>query len=271
MGKEVKMKKDWIARELTIEVIVGAFMVMIFLGLGYFTIVLSKEAWFTKKYPMEVIFKDVMGLREGDNVVVRGMPVGKVKSLDLDEKGEGVVVSLTLDKKLHMKKDYKIVVVSTSILGGRYLQIYEGSEDLPELSAESVFYGKEPYDLMADAAELINAVKEGIIKGGVIDNLKSAASQIKEITERLNAGKGTLGRLLSEDDQLYRDFSAAVSSLKNIAARVEKGEGVLGQLVQNDTLYKEIQQAVEEIRAAVDDFRETAPITTFTSIFFGAF
>lgn len=265
------MKKDWIDRELTIEVIVGAFMVMIFLGLGYFTIVLSKEAWFVKKCPMEVIFKDVMGLGEGDNVVVRGMPVGKVKSLDLDEKGEGVVVSLMLDEKLHMKKDYKITVVSTSILGGRYLQIYEGSEDLPELSAESVFRGEKPYDLMADAAELVNAVKEGIIDGGVVDNLKSAASQIKEITERLSMGKGTLGRLLSEDDQLYQDFSAAVSSLKNIAGRIEKGEGMLGQLVHDETLYKEIQQAIEEIRLTVDDYRETAPIVTFTSIFFGAF
>ena len=34
------MRKDCVARELTREIIVGAFMVMILLGLGYFTIIL---------------------------------------------------------------------------------------------------------------------------------------------------------------------------------------------------------------------------------------
>ena len=44
------MKKDWIARELTIEIIVGAFIIMVLLGMGYFTIMLSKESWFGNKH-----------------------------------------------------------------------------------------------------------------------------------------------------------------------------------------------------------------------------
>ena len=37
------MRKDCVARELTMEMVVGAFMVMILLGLGYFTIILARE------------------------------------------------------------------------------------------------------------------------------------------------------------------------------------------------------------------------------------
>ena len=36
------MRKDFIAREMTMEIAVGVFMVMVFLGLGYFTIILSR-------------------------------------------------------------------------------------------------------------------------------------------------------------------------------------------------------------------------------------
>ena len=42
-------------------------------------------------------------------------------------------------------------------------------------------------------------------------------------------------------------------------------------MMQDDTMYNEVNDLVGEARAAIDDFRETAPIVTFTSIFFGAF
>jgi len=43
------------------------------------------------------------------------------------------------------------------------------------------------------------------------------------------------------------------------------------KMVKDEKLYNDIQSIVKEARATIDDFRETAPITTFSSIFFGAF
>lgn len=298
------MRKESISRELTLEIVVGSFMVMVLLGLGYFTIILSRETWFTPKHQYEVVFRDVMGLREGDNVVVCGMTVGKVKMLELLEDGVHVVASL--DAPVRMHEGYRVTIVTTSILGGRYLQIEEGPESAPRLPDGAVFRGAPPYDLMADAAELINAAKQAAVEGGIITNLQSMADQLHEIVSRVNAGEGTLGKLLSADDTLYRDLSEAVASAKTIAsrleagegtlgrlmsqddavyedlaatlaslrsitARIESGEGLLGRLVQDDALYGEIEGVVGEVRATVDDLRETTPVVTFTSIFFGAF
>ena len=39
----------------------------------------------------------------------------------------------------------------------------------------------------------------------------------------------------------------------------------------DDTLFVEAQLLLQEVRAAVDGYRETSPITSFTSIFFGVF
>jgi len=276
----------------------------VFLGIGYFTIILSRETWFSQKQHMDVVFKNVMGLREGNNVVARGMPVGKVDGLVLEE--GWVRVHLVLDDELEMRKDYEIRIVATSILGGRYLEIREGSESQPLLPMTDRFVGHEPYDLMADAAAVINKARAEFVEGGAIDNFKQVSEQItaiverveagegslgkllskdaklyddvagtvealRDLAERLNRGEGTLGQLMSKDDRIYSDLSEAVASLKEITAKVERGEGSLGKLISDDGVYSEVEGIMQEARAALDDYRETSPIVTFTSIFFGAF
>ncbi len=78
-------------------------------------------------------------------------------------------------------------------------------------------------------------------------------------------------RLLSEDDQVYQDLAATLASFRQMSASIERGEGTIGKLLSDESLYLEFQSLLREGRAAVDDMRETSPITTFTSIFFGAF
>ena len=103
------------------------------------------------------------------------------------------------------------------------------------------------------------------------NDLHEITSNLKDISDRAAKGKGSIGKLLSEDDQLYNNLLEASASIKSISASIEKGEGTVGKLVKDDKLYEEAKITLHEIRAAIDDFRESAPITTFSSIFFGAF
>ena len=66
-------------REVTIEILVGLFMFIVLIALGIFTIVLSNEKLWQETYQYEFVFSEVNGLREGDNVYLRGMTVGRVK------------------------------------------------------------------------------------------------------------------------------------------------------------------------------------------------
>ena len=298
------MKQAGYSDELKMEVVVGAFMVMVFLGLGYFTIILSRDKWFGDKYNLAVTFQHVMGLREGDNVVARGMPVGKIKSLTLGDGGVHIVASLNQELRIHEK--YRITIVSTSMLGGRQMEVDEGPASNPELQEGTPLVGETPIDLLADAAQVMSEIKKGLTTGGVISNIQNIASQLSDVSTRLNAGKGTLGKLMADDDALYNDLSGAVASLKNVAERIDKGEGTMGKLlssddklyqdlsasiaslksiagqldkgegtigklIKDDTVYEEVKKAIGEVRSTIDDYRETAPVVTFTSIFFGAF
>jgi phospholipid/cholesterol/gamma-HCH transport system substrate-binding protein len=302
------VKKDWRERELTMEIVVGAFLVMILLGLAYFTIILSKESFFKERYEVKVRFPEVKGLRVGDNVFLRGMPVGKVKNLQLDceEACRGVNVTMNLDMPVQIREGYAFRIVMTSLLGGQQLEIHEGLPDGAVLEMD-VYTGERPRDLMGHAAEIVAAAREELIEGDVFGRLRSVVEQVDEMVTRVNKGQGMIGKLLSEDDALYEnlsttvagvrkvvdgltagegiagrllagdggkvmdDLDAVMGSLRNIVEKVERGEGTLGRLVVEDAVYAEIEATIQEIRAAVDDFRETAPITTFSSIFFGAF
>ena len=76
--------------DYTVEMAVGALFFLALVVLAYFTIILSTENWFTTEYRYTVCFERVEGLMKGDHVMARGVRVGTVKDISLDE--EGVLV-----------------------------------------------------------------------------------------------------------------------------------------------------------------------------------
>jgi phospholipid/cholesterol/gamma-HCH transport system substrate-binding protein len=351
-------------RQVSIEVTVGVFMFMVLIALGLFTIILSRENIFTKQFSWDVRFPEVMGLREGDNVAVRGLQVGTVSRVWLES--DGVYLRLTTRQRLVVREDYRVEIVTASVLGGHFVQIHEGSPEAPALAEGTLLEGERPVDLMDQATETLSGIRETLLDGGALDDIRTglaelrtlavnlnqgegtigklltddavyqevlgasknlnaiaasvragegtlgklltdetaydrilaltgkldrgegslgrlltddtlirdieaSAANLKEITGRLERGEGMLGRLLAEDDTLYDDLQKTVAALRSVSEGLRNGEGTLGRLIADDALYAEAQLLIREIRAAVDDIRETAPITTFSSIFFGAF
>jgi phospholipid/cholesterol/gamma-HCH transport system substrate-binding protein len=104
-----------------------------------------------------------------------------------------------------------------------------------------------------------------------MEQLRLASADVQKIAERVEKGEGTIGKLLSSDDQVYRDLRDTVASLKTFSSDLSAQVGTLGRLIRDDGIYVKVEALVDEARATIDDFRETSPLTTFTSIFFGAF
>lgn len=255
-------------RDISMEVMVGAFMFMILLALGFFTIILSYENIFQQYHEVTVKFDHVSGLRQGDNVFLRGVMIGRVRSLTVEN--DGVEVTASLQRPVDIREGYRIDIIPSSVLGGQYLSIDEGPVDAPRLPEGTVLYGQRPVDLIDEATGAVRAVRQSLEEGEVLANLESTMAQINTITHQLSAGQGTLGRLLMEDE-VYTELAQLTANLRTVSEQLSTGQGTLGKLISEDELYEEAQLLMREIRAAIDDFRETAPITTFTSIFFGAF
>ncbi|NNJ71403.1 MAG: MCE family protein [Kiritimatiellales bacterium] len=268
--------------EITIEIMVGLFMFIVLIALGVFTIVLSRDNLFKTSYEYEFVFSEVGGLREGDNVYLRGMSIGRVRQTEL--KKNRVAIFVSLDVPITLRRGYEVEVVDASMLGGKYLKIYEGPEDAPLLGDNVTILGSKPFDIITDLGEavkglqsMITAVSEGqgtlgklLQDDALYDNMVMIGEDLKDIGTRIQDGEGTLGKLLY-DETLSEDLEATMTSIRSISEAIDHGDGTLGKLVRDAKLYDEAALMVEDVRAAVDDLREASPITSFGSVLFGAF
>jgi phospholipid/cholesterol/gamma-HCH transport system substrate-binding protein len=335
------MKRTHI-QQMSMEIAVGAFIVFMVVSLGFVTIVLGKGI-LAPRHHVSVRFDDISGLIKGDKVYLHGVDVGRVSNMKATP--EEVVLDLVLYQKLDFHEGYRISIEPTSMLGGRFVAVDAGDLGKALVPEGTVLEGAPPVDFIAEASAAVRAIRQALEKGGVLanlevtmanirqisddlaagkgtvgrllkdeslytnitevaanlktisarleagegalgkllredelyDQLKGIAGDLKGISERLAAGKGSLGRLLSEDDTLYKDLSEAAlsfkdmsASLKNIATTVEKGEGTVGKLVKDQKLYDDLIATLNEVRAMIDDIRETSPVVSFSSVFFGA-
>lgn len=169
-----------------------------------------------------------------------------------------------------------------------------------ELSAVSTNLSELTADLRDSAADL----REGrgtlgrLFQDEVLSSdVAEAASSLRDITGRISAGEGTAGRLVTDqgiadrfesiltkadegqgmfgqmlnDEELFAKLDQVAEDLSAVSAAVRSGEGTLGKLVMDDALYIQIQEALNVVTLSLEEYREAAPITTFTSVLFGAF
>ena len=247
-------------REITIEILVGLFMFTVLIALSVFTIVLSREKFFSKTYPYEIVFSEVNGLREGDNVYLRGMNIGRVRQTMLEN--NRVHVFVTLESPIELRHGYSIEVVDSSMLGGKYLKIYEGPEDGAVLGEHVTILGSQPVDMIQELSKavqglqgMINSVEQGegtlgklLGNDEIYNNLVAVSEDIRTIVSGIRGGEGTVGKLLN-DDTVYEDAAAMMASLRRVSEGLENGEGTLGRLMSEDEgLYDNLNATMASMR-----------------------
>ncbi|MED5801605.1 MlaD family protein [Gordonia sp. Z-3] len=77
-------------------------------------------------------FDDVSGLYEGNDVAVLGMPVGQVTSVQ--QQGNRVKVTFTVDKDVPVPADATAAIVNTSIVTTRHIELSPAYTEGPELA-----------------------------------------------------------------------------------------------------------------------------------------
>ena len=233
------------------EIAVGFFVLAAFVGLFIFTVVLNGSALINGggNWEINVMFDRVGGLRKHDTVLVRGMPVGQVVRLELEENGVRVHIKLT--KQIVIRESYTIRPESSSLLGGMQLVIDEGKGN--PLPLDTPFRGESPENVMNNINSAVTDIRKAMNEEGVLTNLENTVADISELARRLRTGEGTLGKLFSTNDTVYADLQATVADIRAIVDRVEKGEGTMGKLLSSDsTVYDDLQATLADIRSVAD-------------------
>jgi phospholipid/cholesterol/gamma-HCH transport system substrate-binding protein len=88
---------------------------------------------------------------------------------------------------------------------------------------------------------------------------------LQKVAERIEAGQGTLGRLVNEET-LYKDAKETLANLSQATQKINEGQGTLGKLVNDEGLYKEAKYAIRSVTKATEGFQEQVPVSIFGTI-----
>jgi phospholipid/cholesterol/gamma-HCH transport system substrate-binding protein len=151
---------------------------------------------------------------------------------------------------------------------GRLLADADLEQKLGEIADDLATIGRNLSSTTADIEAGRGIVGMALKDDALAEETRSAVSAIREIVERLRDGEGTVGKLLTREE-VYERIRQIADDLARASRAVAEGEGSLGKLVMDTDLYEEVERAMSIITRTLEEYREAAPITTFTSVLFG--
>lgn len=185
-------------------------------------------AW--QRYELKTKFSNVQGLKSGAVVRVAGVDVGKVTSVDFVGADVQVTLEVNDENKSRITDQSRASIGSLSLLGEPIIEISPAAQGTPLKDGDFIQSVRAPGQI-AEVAE--NATQ----------TLEQATGLIKEI----RAGKGTVGKLFTDDD-LYREMNQLVTSAETVATSINRGNGTLGQLIRDPAVYKQANLALGNLQ-----------------------
>lgn len=212
------MEKKEIAQQLK----VGAFVLA---GVALFLVAVfligSQNNLFSKTFTVNAVFRNVEGLKAGDNVWLSGVKIGTVSDVRIVSEGR-VVVSLSLRDKQNqfIQSDAVASIGSDGLVGSKIVVIRPGK------SARSIVE-KDTLNTVSptDTQDLMNLAKD------VGENTRSLTSDLRNIASKINEGQGIVGELLT-DGTIAQEIRAAVNNLRTTGTNTAQASAELQRLLQ---------------------------------------
>jgi phospholipid/cholesterol/gamma-HCH transport system substrate-binding protein len=225
--------------ELRVGLLVILGLVVVAVGIFYVT----GAGFLGPKYKIKTYLPEVSGLAAGAPVKLDGVVIGSVELIQLVPHQHGkapdrlhnIMVGMTIDKKYQgdVLTDSSASLVTEGLLGNRYVNIQRGYTGVPVQDGQEV---------------------PGADVGDVMANFKVLSSQVSDMLTDIRAGKGTLGKLVT-DDQAYNNLNTMLVKGNQIVSSVQAGKGTLGKMLNDDQLYAKVDQGVDQINAILSDVR----------------
>jgi phospholipid/cholesterol/gamma-HCH transport system substrate-binding protein len=111
-----------------------------------------------------------------------------------------------------------------------------------------------------------------------LGDVRGAVADVGAVARGLSEGRGTLGRLLTEDGGLYEQVRETVDSLSVTARNAEEiteglraGEGTIGKALTDDGLYSEAEDTLRTVNRATQAVEDQAALALLATILVSLF
>lgn len=241
------------------EVLVGSFVIFGFILLSVVVFFVSGVYLLRPGYRINVVFNYVSILDRGAPVRMAGVRLGEVSRVTLlEDKTNGktrVEVQLFIAKGYEIRENYLFQIRGTHILSEPHIEITPQPGKGSFLRDGDTLQGVDPVPMEAliERADEIATHLEALLsrlKSALED--KETEGAIRETIRNLATLTRSLNELMADSGkdmtETLRHLNTSSQSLEQILEKIEKGEGTLGSLVNDDQLYEEMRDFVQEIK-----------------------
>ncbi len=271
-------------RDRGLEFKVGLFVFVGLAVLGALAVQFGRLGeGFKTYYNLTVNFPDASGLLKGSDVLMSGAKIGLVSGGPrLNSDGEGVLVPLRIYGFVRIPVGSKFVVGSSGLLGDRFVSIWAppreqikdylqhettvagtretGMDDLTREGGELV---KDLRGTVANINSTVTRLNEQTLSQSNMDNLKASLEHLKETTTSLSESSQNINGVIEKAgttmdstrkaaDELQLVISDArktVQSAGDVFREAKNGKGLLGTLLNNETVARDLQALISNLRA----------------------
>lgn len=257
-------------------VMVGSFMITLLVGALFFVLWISRFDFGSQGSYYDILFEgSVSGLRDNEDIRYHGIPIGKIKKIDIDPVNVNRVrvrVKITETQLIH--EDVIASIEAQGLTGYSYIQIQGGTPDSPILKPTD----REPYPiipsqpsrldmLFSNAPHILNSVHDLSKQLNELFNeenrqeVQKILKNMSTLSAQLATGKDSLESLvtvakktLNQADQTMIDLNKYVSgSLQDVSKIAEDIRGAIQQSQGGiNNALNELPRTLKKIRIAAD-------------------
>jgi phospholipid/cholesterol/gamma-HCH transport system substrate-binding protein len=112
------------------ELIVGVFVLIGLAAVAYLALRIGAGALVGgDTYALKARFSNAGGLNPGSNVIIAGVPVGRITGVELNPKDYSAIVTFSVRKSVQLPTDSIASIKTTGLIGDKFLALSPGGEN----------------------------------------------------------------------------------------------------------------------------------------------
>ena len=200
-------------------------------------------------------FKNVSGLKEGNNVRFSGIDVGTVKNIEFVS-DSAVVVNFIVQKEIQkfIKTDANVSIGSDGLMGDKVLTISPGNASNKVVTENATIKST----VAVEIEDLMKGLQKSVNNAGII------TTELAIFSGKMNSNTGALSKLMT-DENFSNSLANTLSNLENSTSnfstftkKMNNKNSTLNKLVNDEKLGKTVDSAVtnmnETVKAAQNNF-----------------
>jgi len=251
------------ARKQLNTIKLGAFIIVAFVLFTYGLYRIGdRQSFLSKNITVYIDFKDIKGLRPGNNVRYSGITIGSVETINiLNDTTLRVGMAIESDAVKYLRKNAQAEIGSSGLVGNMLINIGPGTGPSSPVSPGDILIANQTVE-MNEMVDLLAASNQRI---------EQITDQLLQITEKINQGQGSLALLLNDAtmarhlEQSMAQMAATTQALnttsQNLAAAttaVNTGKGNLGYLLRDTSLKEQMGQLSNNLDTLIN--MRTGPV-----------